>query len=87
MTKISRTAGLEPTRDEPNRFLVDRLNRSATSVKNVSDHEYINTNKKDVHDQALFSAKPRTRNGKNQLHNPLNVQSKSNDVDSSKYTI
>jgi hypothetical protein len=23
-------AGLEPTRDKPNRFLVDRLNRSAT---------------------------------------------------------
>ena len=23
-------AGLEPTRDEPSRFLVDRLNRSAT---------------------------------------------------------
>ena len=24
-------AGLEPTRDKPNRFLVDRLNRSATA--------------------------------------------------------
>ena len=28
--KESTPAGLEPTRDKPNRFLVDRLNRSAT---------------------------------------------------------
>ena len=28
--KRSTPAGLEPTRDKPNRFLVDRLNRSAT---------------------------------------------------------
>ena len=28
--KASTPAGLEPTRDKPNRFLVDRLNRSAT---------------------------------------------------------
>ena len=30
VTQDSTPAGLEPTRDEPNRFLVDRLNRSAT---------------------------------------------------------
>uniref|UniRef100_A0A7S4AW46 Uncharacterized protein n=1 Tax=Pseudo-nitzschia australis TaxID=44445 RepID=A0A7S4AW46_9STRA len=30
MNHDSTPAGLEPTRDEPNRFLVDRLNRSAT---------------------------------------------------------
>jgi hypothetical protein len=31
LTKLRPTpAGLEPTRDKPNRFLVDRLNRSAT---------------------------------------------------------
>ena len=30
--KKTRSAGLEPTRDKPNRFLVDRLNRSATTV-------------------------------------------------------
>jgi hypothetical protein len=28
--KVTTPAGLEPTRDKPNRFLVDRLNRSAT---------------------------------------------------------
>ena len=28
--KESTLAGLEPTRDKPNRFLVDRLNHSAT---------------------------------------------------------
>ena len=28
--KQSTEAGLEPTRDKPNRFLVDRLNHSAT---------------------------------------------------------
>ena len=27
---VATLAGLEPTRDKPNRFLVDRLNRSAT---------------------------------------------------------
>ena len=27
---VTTLAGLEPTRDKPNRFLVDRLNRSAT---------------------------------------------------------
>jgi hypothetical protein len=27
---ITTEAGLEPTRDKPNRFLVDRLNHSAT---------------------------------------------------------
>ena len=30
ITKIEDVAGLEPTRDKPNRFLVDRLNHSAT---------------------------------------------------------
>ena len=29
--KKTTPAGLEPTRDKPNRFLVDRLNRSATA--------------------------------------------------------
>ena len=28
--KVTTPAGLEPTRDKPNRFLVGRLNRSAT---------------------------------------------------------
>ena len=28
--EFSTSVGLEPTRDKPNRFLVDRLNRSAT---------------------------------------------------------
>ena len=34
--KRSTPAGLEPTRDKPNRFLVDRLNRSATVSSRVS---------------------------------------------------
>ena len=43
--EFSTSVGLEPTRDKPNRFLVDRLNRSATmSVTRIALTIYI-TNK------------------------------------------
>ena len=40
--KQSTPAGLEPTRDKPNRFLVDRLNHSAT-VSVTIQHELVFT--------------------------------------------
>ena len=45
LKKLSTLAGLEPTRDKPNRFLVDRLNRSATvslSMYTYLSSKYVN---------------------------------------------